>query len=92
MKIELFLDNFGLVNGFRMNWKQWAKTKPNPRLVFEIRRSDVIPLTHFLAGRPVALGTESKHDAKFGHRLFLTALDLANPQALKDTAFLKHFE
>lgn len=72
-----------------MNWKPWAKTRPNPELVFEISRRDVIPLAEFLAGRPVVLGNETRHDAKFGHRLHLVALDLANPEALRDKSYFQ---
>lgn len=74
-----------------MNWKPWAKNKPKENFVFEIRKSDVLPLTEFLAGRAVVIGDEKWHNAKFGHRLHLVALDMAKPEALKDKAFLNHF-
>ena len=91
MKIEIIVGELGLVQGFRMNWKPWAKHRPDPRFVFEIYKSDVIPLANFLAGRPVILGDENRHDAQFGHRLFLIALDLANPEVFKDRNYFGHF-
>lgn len=91
MKIELVLDQNGFVSGFRSGWKPWTKNKPNPKLVFTVPKSDFMPLVNFLHGRPVVLATETKHDAKFGHALFLTSLDYADDSALKDSAFINAF-
>ena len=89
MLIEIILDNIGMVGGIRHGWKPWAKNKPNPRLVFEIRKQEFPKLVNFLAGRPITFGTPEKHDASFGHRLYLTALDIQNPLTRHDHEFFE---
>lgn len=90
MQIEVLTEELGTITGFRMEWSDKAKNPPNPSMVFDIARDDVIPLAEFLAGRSVLVSDSSKYDANFGN-LYLLSLDDQDPSVFTDDAFFEHF-